>query len=174
MFLLLIGYLIIALDALVRIGGLVWELPPDFIGYLLIAIGAGKLARENPPFSVAKSFSIVAAGVSGFLFLLRLLSLAYAAASLLIILEIAELVLMVIVVRLIISGLRELENQTGLSLQSNILKYIWIALIVVLAASYLGQIFTTVSGITSLVADLVSIGFFVILFFAYQTYREAK
>ena len=172
MFLILIGYLIIALDVLVGIGGMVWELPPDFLGYLLIAIGAGKLAAENTPFAKTKSFGFVAAGVSGFLFLLRLLSLAYAATSILITMEVAELILMIIVVRLIIAGLRELENKTGLSLQSNILKYIWIALILALVAAYLGQIATTVSGITSLILDLVSLGFFVFLFFAYQTYRE--
>ena len=174
MLLILIGYLLIALDVLVGIGGLVWELPPDFLGYLLIAIGAGKLALENPGFALAKSFSFVAAGVSGFLFMLRLLSLSYAATSILIIMEVAELVFMIIIVRLLISGLGKMEKQTGLSLQYKVLKYLWIGLIVAIVAAYLGQIFPTVNGITSLVLDVVSLGMFAFFYFAYQTIKEAK
>ncbi len=174
MLLILIGFLLIALDVLVGIGGLVWELPPDFLGYLLIAFGAGHLRNENPPFDKARSFGFLSAGVSAFLFLLRLLSLAYATPSILITMEVAELVLMVIVVRLLIAGLGEMEKQTGLSLQSKILKYLWIGLIVAVVAAYLGQIFPTVSSITSLVMDVVSLGIFVFFYFAYQTLREAE
>ena len=159
---------------LVGIGGLVWELPPDFLGYLLIAIGAGSLRRENPGFTKARSFGFMAAGVSGFLFLLRLLSLAYATPSILITMEVAELVLMIIVVRLLLAGLGEKEKQTGLSLQYNVLKYLWIGQIVAIVAAYLSQIFPTVNGITSLILDIVSLALFVFFYFAYQTLREAE
>ena len=174
MLLILIGYLFIALDALVGFAGMVWELPPDFVGYLLIAFGAGKLRDDNPPFAKARSFGFLSAGISGFLFLLRLLSLAYATPSILITMEVAELVLMVLVIRLLIAGLDEKAKQTGLSFQTKIMKYLWIALIVVLVLAYLGQIFPVVNSFSTLAVDLVSLGIFVFFYFAYQTIREAE
>ena len=90
MTLILVGFLFVALDILMKVGtaGMVLELPPDFIGYLLIGMGATALRQENSNFDKARSFGWVAAGFSGFLFLLRMLSLSYAPTSVVVILEI--------------------------------------------------------------------------------------
>ena len=106
--LILIGFLFIALDVLLNLGNsMVLELPPDFLGYLLIGMGAARLQMDSRNMDKLKSFGWVSAAVSGFLFLLRLLSLSYAPVSVVIILELAELALMVIVVYLLMSYVKE-------------------------------------------------------------------
>lgn len=174
MLLILVGYLLVCLDVLMQVGesGMILEMPPDFIGYLLMAVGASKLRDESRFFMKARGFGYMAAGVSGFLFCLRMLSLSYTPMSVLISLEVAELVLMAVNIYLLISALRELEQEKKLQLHGKVLRWLWIALLVVLAAAYIGQIFPVVSSITSLAMDLLSLTIFVFLYLAYQKLQE--
>ena len=176
MLLILIGYLFISLDALMSLGegGMLLELPPDFLGYLLMSIGAGKLQEESRFFQKGKGFGYMAAGVSGFLFLLRLLSLSYAPMSVLISLEVAELVLMAVNVYLLISGLRELEQTKQLKLHGKTMWWLWIGLIVVMAVAYPGQMFPVIANITSLAMDLLCLILFVFFYMAHQALQEAR
>ncbi len=174
MILILVGFLFVALDVLLNLGNsMILELPPDFLGYLLLGMGAARLKMDSRYMDKARSFAWVAAGFSGFLFLLRLLSLSYAPVSVVILLELAELALMVIVVYLLMSYIREKEKITQLPLYSKVLWWLWIALMGVLALNYAGQLIPLLGSITSLVSDILCLAIFLLLWNALQLCKEA-
>ena len=176
MMLILVGFLCIALDVLLKVGNtaMVLELPPDVLGYLLIGMGATRFRMDSRNMDKLRSFGWVSAAVSGFLFMLRLLSLSYAPVSVVIILELAELALMVIVVYLLMSYVKEKEQITQLPLYSKVLWWLWIALMAVLALNYVGQLIPLLGSITSLVSDLLCLAVFLLLWNAFQLLKEAE
>lgn len=174
MIIVLIGYLFMALDVLASFGsGGVIELPPDFVGYLLIAFGMSRMKDQSRFFTKAISFGVVGAILAGFVFFVRLLSLSYTASTAVILLEVAEIVMMMIVLYLVIRGLRDVEAERGLQMYGNVMKWLWVAMFVILAASYAVQIFDVWSQIATLATDLISLAIFLFLYNGFQTIKEA-
>lgn len=175
MIFILIGFLFVALDMLMTVAGnMLLELPPDFLGYLLIGIGARQWRKEEKAFEVTATFSWVGAGVSGFLFLLRLLSNNIAPTSMMVILELAESVLMAVVIFLLITAMRNRERDLELNLYTMVMRWLWIAMITALAVSYIGQLVDLLGSIASLVCDLVMLAIFLLLWNGLQLLKEEK
>lgn len=175
MIIILIGYLFMALDVLAGFGtnGVI-EIPPDFVGYLLIAFGVSKMKEQSRFFMKGISFGVVGAILAGFLFFVRLLSLSYTASTAVILLEVAELIMMMIIFYLVIRGLRDVEAEKCLTLYGNVMKWLWVGMFVILVASYAVQLFDIWSQIATVVTDLISLALFLFLYNAFQTIKEAE
>lgn len=169
----LFGFLFLALDVGLQITeSMMLELPPDFLGYLMIAFGMRQFREDSKHFANASTFGWMGAGVAGFLFCMKTLSLNEGTTSLWIILELAELVLTILVTYLMIGGIRDQEQEMGLHLSGTIMKWVLVAYGVLLMASYLLQIFVTVGSIVALAADVAAVALFVMFFNAFGSLQD--
>lgn len=125
------GFLFIMLDYTVHIGRCSFSLFPDFIGYILLASGCTPLYFESPHFDKAGGISIIAALITGILFVIGLVGIASP------LLSIGELICFVMVCSHAVSGIRDTEVKYGRNLGGQRLYDLWITSIVLSVVSVL-------------------------------------
>lgn len=169
----LIGFLFIAFDVGVTLAGnMKLEVPPDFLGYLLILIGMHRCREESRHFANARSFSWVGLILSGLWFGIKLTGIKNMPFSVPVIIELAELVVSIIVIYLLVAAIREQEELMQLRLGGKALKWVWIGYSVLLVLSYVLQLFGIVGIVVMMVSDLMAVPLFFMLFNAFGTLQD--
>lgn len=169
----LIGFLFIAFDVGLRLTESVnLEVPPDFLGYLLILIGMHKCREESRHFANARSFSWVGLILSGLWFGIKLTGIKNMPFSVPVIMELAELAVSIIVVYLMVAAIREQEELMQLRLGGKILKWVWIGYSALLVLSYVLQLFGWIGSVFALIADLTAVALFFMLFNAFGSMQD--
>lgn len=118
------GFLFVMLDFTIHIGHGSFSLFPDFIGYILLASGSRELYFESAHFDKAGGISIIAAFITGILFVMGLLGFSSP------LLSIGELICFVMVCSHAVSGILDTETKYGRNLGGQRLYNLWVTSIV--------------------------------------------
>ena len=145
------GLFFVLLDYKIRIGTAVIEALPDFAGFYLLMKGMEILAQESRSFDLGRHWAFGMSLLSGVLFFAGLVNPDTMTKIWMWILELTALGITLAVVKMILSGLREM-GKTG----SDILKGIWLILVVLLPLCHLLSWLPVVGEICSWASNLAS------------------
>jgi hypothetical protein len=131
-----IGFLFVYLDFNITFGTSRVGLIPDFIGFILIAIGVAELTAGNDRFSRVRPLAIGMAVYTGLLYGMDLLGVSYNLGILSFLLGLASLIVSFYISYSIVRGVQDLEVSLGQNLNGGPLYSAWLALAVCTVAIY--------------------------------------
>lgn len=151
------GLLFCLLDFEITLGSAVFGLLPDFVGYFLLMRGMTRLAEESSAFDKGRHWAFGLLLVSAILYGADLMDPDPMAKVMLWVLGLCELIVMLMLVRKIISGVGQLEQDHSWQLGSEKLRGMWLILAVIQPLCHLvswiplvGSICSVASGVTGL------------------------
>ena len=149
------GLLLCLLDSEITVGTAVIGLLPDFLGFFLVMKGMQELSAENRFFDRGRHLAFGMILLSAICYGADLMNPASQTAVWLWGLELIGVIILLILIRMIITGILWLEHDNGLQLRGSLLKTLWKILIVICP---LCQIFSWIP----LVGDVCRMASFVV------------
>lgn len=159
------GYLLMFLDF--NINGI--DFIPDFVGYILIAIGASRMIVKSNSFSVAKISAIIMLIYDIIITLINMQGDVIVASTLI------GMAVSIFMSYYIVKGIRDIQDADGIQLGAQTLKNIWIADSVLMILCELGVAAgdSELFGISALIGVIVRIMYIIKLNVARNTYNDA-
>ena len=167
------GLLFCLLDYEVTVGTAVFGLLPDFLGYFLMMKGMEELASENRFFDRGRHMCFGLAIASVILYIFDLLDPGYRTQVVLWAVELAELVIRLVLLRMIVSGVLWLEHDNGLQLHGTTLRSIWKILIIIAPLCHMVSWIPLVGGICAMASVVVAALFLAAFWSCRKEYKQA-
>lgn len=149
------GLLFCLLDYELTVGTAVIGLLPDFLGYFLIMKGMEELAVENRFFDRGRHIAFGLLIVSVILYAADLMNPGYMMKVWLWALELIGLVIMLVLIRMIVTGILWMEHDRSLKLRGDLLKSMWTILIVICPLCHIFSWLPLVGDICRMAATVV-------------------
>lgn len=168
------GLFLCLLDYDVTVGTAVFGLLPDFIGYFLMMKGMAELAGENRFFDRGRHLAFVMAVVSAVLYIAHLADPDSMASVVLWTVELVVLVVQLILVRMIIFGVAGLEREHELTMRSELLKSMWLILIVIYPLAHIVSWLPLVGDICGMASVVVGALFLAVFWDSRKAFYQSE
>lgn len=150
------GLLLCLLDFDIAVGTAVIGLLPDFLGFFLVMKGLEQLAEENRFFSRGRHYAFGLLILSVILYVADLMNPGSMVKVWLWALELVGLIVLLVLIRMVITGILWLERDNGLKLRGDLLKSMWTILIVICPLCHIVSWLPLVGDICRMASTVVS------------------
>lgn len=150
------GLFLCLLDYEITVGTAVLDLLPDYLGFFLVMKGMEQLAGENSFFDRGRHLAFGMIIVSVILFIADLMNPAGMVRVWLWALELIGLIILLVLIRMNITGILWLERDHNLKLRGDLLKSLWLILIVICPLCHIFSWVPLVGDICRMASTVVS------------------
>lgn len=166
------GLLFCLLDYKLTVGTAVIGLLPDFLGFFLLMKGMEELSGENRFFDRGRHLAFGMIIVSVILYAADLMNPGSMAHVWFWALELIGLVVMLVLIRMMITGILWLEHDNGLKLRGDLLKSFWLILIVICPLGHIVSWLPLVGDVCRIAAGVVSFLFLAVFWSSRKAFYE--
>ena len=170
---LLLGLVFVMLDLdLTSQSGMVIGLLPDAVGYILVLMGMKEMRLFSHIFTKGTGLTLGAVVASGSIYVFHLMGGAGTISMTALLMGLAELILRTLIIYFITKGLRDMEQEYDMELRGKTLHWVWLAMTVITAVSYISAWIPLVSGIAGIASGLLSICYLALFYLAKCSFDE--